>query len=496
MENEKKYSQDGLSMKILDALNDHKPSENLGQSSNFEKDQYGGSSILGINTSILDLGLIKKEPQKSSLKLKGLTAKAERSDLVKEVLETPPSWLIKWGSTWSLVVVLMILAISWFVEYPDMVKGAVQITSNDVAKAINSRKDGILEELFVKEGEVVTKNQRLGRIESIADPDEINKLKIYLVNLQKSLNSGKKSISSSGKLPELNNLGELQEFFQGFSQAYNSKSYFGSSGVESEKLEIINQDLREYEKVDENLQKQLSNYNNDYRLANDEFLNQQKLYKKGLISQNELRLSESKMIAKKQQMDQVVSAFNSNQIQKNQKQQEILSVKKGEQDQNANFKLEVNRLLSAIENWEKEHYLTASSDGKLIFLKNIQVNQQVRNGENLFYVMPTNANSTYGEMFVGQYNIGKIKVGQRVILKFDGYPYQEFGTIDAKIATISDIPIDSVYRIKVVLPKNELLKNNKNVKIKVGMTASGEIVTEELRLIEKLFYEIRKYVKR
>ena len=42
----------------------------------------------------------------------------------------------------------------------------------------------------------------------------------------------------------------------------------------------------------------------------------------------------------------------------------------------------------------------------------------------------------------------------------------------------------------------QLVTYNKNVKIKVGMTASGEIVTEDLRLIEKLFYEIRKYVKR
>jgi multidrug resistance efflux pump len=201
------------------------------------------------------------------------------------------------------------------------------------------------------------------------------------------------------------------------------------------------------------------------------------------------------MIAKRQQIDQLVSSFNTNQLQKNQKRQEILLVKKGKVEQSSLFTQEVNKLLLAIENWEKTHYLLASTDGKLIYLKNIQANQQLRNGENLFYVLP-NATQAFGEMFVGQYNIGKIKVGQRVILKFDGYPYQEFGTMDAKIASISDIPIDSVYKIKVLLPSNQLVTYNKNVQIKVGMTASGEIVTEDLRLIEKLFYEIRRYVKR
>lgn len=490
MENsyDKKYTQDKLSMRILNSPHDDKP---LGKSGNFEKDNYGGSEVLGINKSIKDLGLVGQKTQNTERKLKGL-GKAERSDLVKEVLEAPPSWLVKWGSTWSLIVVLMILAISWFVEYPDLVKGAVQITSEDIAKPVNAKKDGLLEEIYAKEGQMVKKHERIGRIESIADPTEIERLKVYLLGIQNDVSKGGGSTSA---LSEFNNLGEIQQDFQSFAQVFTSKSNFDPSGVESEKISILNRDLAEIEEMDENLQKQIANYNNDYNLAKEEFANQQKLNKKGLISANELRLAESKVIAKKQQIDQIISTFNTNQLQKNQKRQEILSVRKGKVEQNSAFKQEINRLLQAIENWEKAHYLVASTDGKLIYLKNIQANQQLKNGENLFYILPNSAKA-YGEMYVGQYNIGKIKVGQRVILKFDGYPYQEFGTMDAKIETISDIPIDSVYKIKVLLPNNELKTYNKNVKIKVGMTASGEIVTEDLRLIEKLFYEIRKYVKR
>lgn len=487
----KKYTQDNLSMRILNAMNEDKP---LGKSASFDKDNYEGSELLGINKSIKDIGLINQTTKIPERKLKGL-GRSERSDLVKEVLEAPPSWLVKWGSTWTLVVILMILSISWFVEYPDLVKGAVQITSEDIAKAVNAKKEGLLDEIYVKEGQLVKKNQRIGRLESIANPAEVEKLKMYLLSIQSGISANSKTISSLENMPEFNNLGEIQQDFQSFAQAFTSKSNFDPSGLESEKIKIFNKDLSELEEMDENLQKQLSNYRSDYNLASEEYQNQQKLNKKGLISANELRQAESKMIAKKQQIDQIISAFNNNQIQKNQKQQEILSVKKGKFEQNSVFKQEVNKVLLAIENWEKLHYLNATTDGKLIYLKNIQANQQLRNGENLFYVLP-NTSKAYGEMFVGQYNIGKIKVGQRVILKFDGYPYQEFGTMDAKIETISDIPIDSVYKIRVLLPSNQLVSYNKNVKIKVGMTASGEIVTEDLRLIEKLFYEIRKYVKR
>jgi multidrug resistance efflux pump len=487
---DKKYTQDHLSMKILNALVDDKP---LGKSGNFEKDNYGGSEVLGINQSIKEL-VGGASPKLKERKLKGL-AKADRSDLVKEVLEAPPSWLVKWGSTWTLLVVVMILAISWFVEYPDLVKGSVQITSEDIAKTVNAKKEGLLDEIYVKEGQFVKKNQRIGRMESIAEPQEIARLKSYLLDIQKSTGDDGKASSIHDAVREFNNLGEIQQDFQSFAQVFTSKSNFDPTGVESERISIINRDLEEIEELDDNLRRQISNYQSDYNLAKEEFANQQKLNKKGLISANELRSAESRMIAKKQQIDQLVSSFNTNQLQKNQKRQEILMVKKGKVEQTSLFRQEVNKLLLAIENWEKMHYLVASTDGKLIYLKNIQANQQLRTGENLFYVLP-NTSQAFGEMFVGQYNIGKIKVGQRVILKFDGYPYQEFGTMDARIASISDIPIDSMYKIKVMLPSNQLVTYNKNVKIKVGMTASGEIVTEDLRLIEKLFYELRRYVKR
>jgi hypothetical protein len=104
----KKYTQDNLSMRILNASHDEKP---LGKSGNFEKDNYGGSEVLGINKSIKDIGFETQTTHSTERRLKGLK-KAERSDLVKEVLEAPPSWLVKWGSTWTLLVVLMILAIS------------------------------------------------------------------------------------------------------------------------------------------------------------------------------------------------------------------------------------------------------------------------------------------------------------------------------------------------------------------------------------------------
>ncbi|MBK6977743.1 MAG: hypothetical protein IPH28_12105 [Cytophagaceae bacterium] len=74
------------------------------------------------------------------------------------------------------------------------------------------------------------------------------------------------------------------------------------SGVEAQRMSILNNDISELRDIDDKIQQQLSNYQKDYNLARDEYQNQQKLFGKKLISQNELRASESKMLNKKPNM--------------------------------------------------------------------------------------------------------------------------------------------------------------------------------------------------
>ncbi|MBK6977744.1 MAG: hypothetical protein IPH28_12110 [Cytophagaceae bacterium] len=185
----KEYSNDDLSIKIL--MNSQESAEYPVQNQGFEKKEYKSSKLAGINTSMADLGLVTVKNNPPELKLKGL-GKPERSDLVTEVLETPPNWLIRWGSTWTLFVLMMILAISWFVQYPDLVKGKMQITSNDLAKTVAARKEGLLDELLVKDGQKVVKNQILGRIHSLAEPTQVAKLKQTLIDIRQSKKGNRK----------------------------------------------------------------------------------------------------------------------------------------------------------------------------------------------------------------------------------------------------------------------------------------------------------------
>ena len=44
-----------------------------------------------------------------------------RSDDVQEILGTPPSWIVRWGSTFIFLGVILLGVVSYIVKYPDII---------------------------------------------------------------------------------------------------------------------------------------------------------------------------------------------------------------------------------------------------------------------------------------------------------------------------------------------------------------------------------------
>ena len=86
--------------------------------------------------------------------------------------------------------------------------------------------------------------------------------------------------------------------------------------------------------------------------------------------------------------------------------------------------------------------------------------------------------------------------GQDVLLKFQAYPFEQFGSVMGKIAFISPTPTDSGYLAKVILPKGLQTNYGKTLHYQFGLFAQADIVTENMRLLERFYYNIRKQVNR
>lgn len=418
-----------------------------------------------------------------------------RSSEIDEVLSQPPAWLVRWGISVFFFVLLILVAVGWFVKYPDLIGGTMRIVGDEFPKSVNAKSDGKLVKLFSKEGDLVQKGQYLAFLESTANPDEVLQMESVVDSLVKCSQRNDLAKMYALPMPFYFQLGELQKSFQTFQDSYVRAKSLLRDGAFDQKRMALDNDLAQLSILESNLNTQVINHKSDLELSEADLLMNRKLHQQKVIADVEMRRAQSFFIAKKQIFDQAQTNFNNNGMAQNQKRQELLELEKMRTELRNGLLQAINTLKSDIESWKQRFVATAPANGKVSFLVPLQEGQTVKTGQELFYVMPQAA-GFHGEMYVGQYNFGKIRQQQEVIVKLPSYPFQEFGTITGKVTAISELPKDSTYLVKVSFPAGLVTSSKKQLPFKNAMTATGEIVTEDLRLIERLFYNFRRMLKR
>jgi HlyD family secretion protein len=210
-----------------------------------------------------------------------------------------------------------------------------------------------------------------------------------------------------------------------------------------------------------------------------------------VISAKELRDEKSKRINKEMSLPQINASIINNESLQNEKRKEIAELENQIQQQKDIFIQALNTFKSQVDNWKRNYLLIAPIDGAVSFSSFIQENQQLRQGQVVCYINPGNTNY-YVEALISQYNFGKIKTGQPVLLKFSAYPYQEFGSVKGVIEIINSTPSDSGYMAKVSLPEGLMTNYRKQIHYKTGLSLEADIITENMNLLQRLFYGLRK----
>ncbi|MGY0037707.1 HlyD family efflux transporter periplasmic adaptor subunit [Pedobacter sp. NJ-S-72] len=97
----------------------------------------------------------------------------------------------------------------------------------------------------------------------------------------------------------------------------------------------------------------------------------------------------------------------------------------------------------------------------------------------------------YGIATMPSTGIGKVKKGQKVFITFDGYPQNEFGSVVGKVSSISSVQYKGAYLIKINMPDGLLSTYNKKITGQQEMNGTANIVTSDLKLIDRIFNGIR-----
>lgn len=419
---------------------------------------------------------------------------ADHGNEIEEIISNKPPLIVRWGTVYFLLVLLLLSIICWFIQYPDIVNTKAKLTSINAPKEVITKTSGKLVNLFAKEGEKAIKGSILGYIESTANHQEVILLSKNVDTILTLANKNNIERLLSYLTYNYQNLGELQQSHQTFQQSFLNFRNYISGGFYLRKKEMLTIDFSYLQQLHSNLLQQKGLNVEDLELSQKTFDANQSLKKDKVISDLDYRNEGSKLINKKLTLPQINSAIITNESQQNEKQKEILELDNTIAQQKITFLQSLNTFKSLIDDWKQKYLLTAPIDGKIAFATFLQENQQLQTNQIFCFINPENT-QYYAEIFIPQANFGKIRNGQDVLLKFPSYPFSEYGSVKGKIDFISNIGTDSGYLARVNLPEGLKTSYNKQIQFRNGLLAQGEIITENLRLLERFYYNIVKQVK-
>jgi multidrug resistance efflux pump len=425
------------------------------------------------------------QPQANNLHL--------RSEEVQEIISTPPAWLIRWGITLIFILTSLVILLSFMIRYPDFVQAKVLVTTKEPTERVIARSSGQIEKLFVENGAAVEEGQPLGGIRSTANLEDILYLKETLeIKIFGRENDYKFPIESLSKLI----LGEIEVSYLEFER--NFMEYWLLQELQPHMGQLENS-LRSLIEINTRITSQIAQKDlMERRLAlfQIDYDRNKSLHEQGVIADRDFESKEMEYLQMQEQVNSMIITISQMQeaLSMANQTKRITSIDKQEEETRTlkNMVQSYYSLKRNLRDWEYKYLMTSSTSGVVSFQKIWGANQQVNSGELVFTVLPGNRSELLSSMKIPAQNAGKVQVGQKVMIKLDNYPFQQYGALIGEITNISISPDDEFnYLVYANLPMGTSTSYHREIPFTQELLGNAEIITEELSVAERLFFKFR-----
>jgi len=372
----------------------------------------------------------------------------------------------------------LIVFLTWasFSDMDQTVRSNGQIIAIARNQIIQAADGGVLKQLMVSEGQQVRAGQVLANLETTRSEASYLEIKAKLNALQAGLARAK--AESSGEALKFHNTSESSSAFNaGHQQAYAQKR----QGLEDE-LKILNAGLK---------------------LSEEELQMSQALLKTGDVSLLEFMRAQ-------RQVQETQGRIGS--VKQKYLQEAKQDVIRFEEEISAHqFKLNERKSLL------DHSVLTSPVDGIVKILRINTVGGVLRAGDELMHISPTSGGYIV-EAKINPSDIGELRLGLPVSLKFDAFDYSVYGMLQGTLSYISSDTLtesgpngsaQTYYRVQVQLNPNPALEksnidrpwftqSSRSVntlslnELKPGMTATLDIQTRSRSLMQYLTKPVQK----
>lgn len=415
-----------------------------------------------------------------------------RSEEVQEILTTPPSWIVRWGISLVFLFTVIVLSLSFMIQYPDFVTAKIIVTTERPMEQVVARSSGALEAIYVSNGDTVVSGQSLAVLRNTARVEDVFHLQCILDTIEHNSQNFKFPTQEVSRFV----LGDIEPAYIVFEKNYVDHQLL--KGLDPYTTQLLNH-RQSLDEIKIRLESQLDQrriQEQELELEKRDYERYVRLYEKGVVSQQEFE-------SKKLELLQMEKNLNNMAITISQMREaiatagQVLNATKINMQEDytrvsANLSQSLNALKKAINDWNYNYMLSASMEGVVGFQEFWGRNQFINSGEVVFSILPIETDNLVGKLVLPSQNAGKVVRNQKVLVKLDNFPYQQYGMLIGRVENISVSPnAEGNYFIYISLPQGTMTSYNRELPFDQELLGNAEIITENLSVAERIFYRFR-----
>lgn len=414
-----------------------------------------------------------------------------RSEEVQEILGTPPSWLLRWGTVAIFVAFVLLAWLSYWVEYPDIVREPIRITFKDPPVRFLAQEGNYIEKVLVADNQKVQTNQALLIFRSAANFNHV----LFLADKIKNLPNEEDSTLAAFKLDTVLILGELQEDLytflekqEAYRQARNHPSSVADIGSLQKQVNELQRAIVARRTAQDRIADQIDGLETDLRTAEMQ-------YQLGRVSLSDVTALRNRIIAMQEDQQGLDAAIRDRQFEINGLRRQIAAIRQGALSSQSGSSTALldsfSRLKMRLNAFVKASILMAPFDGIVqVIGRDIAAGQFVEEGAEMLVVLPLGERQLVGEMLIPFEKSGQVRIGQRVVIRVNGYPYAEYGAVEGEVSWKSKVTRTIgntiVVPVEVRLPQPLVTHTQKSIYSEEELSGDARIITAERRFIERI----------
>ena len=428
-----------------------------------------------------------------------------RSEEFQEVLGNVPPWILRWGITVLAVIVVILLIGSAIIKYPDVIPAQIVLTGSTPPATVVAHASGKLKELYVTDNQNVKTGEYLAVIDNPANTKDILFLKKYLPPSPLKGEHGSDFENYATAKSPLGDLGvgALQSLFSSFSSTLFEYTEYKRLLYYPQKITMTKERITQYEKQYNSLLNQQRITEEQFIIIQKQFARDSLLNVKGVLSNEEMETSKNAFLQSLLSRENMRSSLNNMQIQIGQLKESLLDTEQQDTEKLNSLQTQlqsfVSQLKTGIEDWELNYVLRTPIDGKITFSNYWIENQNISSGEEVFTVVPDSTYRIIGKAMLPIARSGKVKTGQKVNIRLQNFPENEYGILRGTVSNISLTPTQTekitYYSVEIILTNGLITTYKKELPYLPDMQGQADIITDDISLLERLVLPIKKVLK-